>query len=92
MFATGPEDISPTIFTQAATAAGIGDLRPIYYGLLLLLAMAFSARLISAAADQVRDAYEAFKYALRTIFLAIVVAILVAALVLLAFADFVAQG
>jgi hypothetical protein len=54
--------------------------------------MVFSARLISAAADQVRDAYEAFKYALRTIFLAIVVAILVAALVLLAFADFVAQG
>ena len=91
MFATGSEEHSLTIFTQAATA-GIGDLRPIYYGLLLLLAMVFSARLISAAADQVRDAYEAFKYALRTIFLAIVVAMLVAALVLLAFADFVAQG
>jgi hypothetical protein len=90
MFASDPEQLNPSTFAEAA--AGAGDLRPVFYGLLLLFAMVACAKLLSAAAEQARYAFEQFKQAVRTLFFALMVAMLVAALVLLAFADLLAQG
>lgn len=90
MFASGPEQLN--LSTYAEAAAGAGDLRPVFYGLLLLFAMVACAKLLSAAVEQARYAFEQFKQALRTLFFALMVAMLVAALVLLAFADLLAQG
>ena len=90
MLASDPEKLDPTTFAEAATAAG--DLRPVIYGLLLLLATVACAQLLSSAAKQAKVMLDLLKDALRTLFLAFVVALLVVALVLLAFADFLAQG
>lgn len=90
MFASGPEQLRPTTFAEAAAVSG--DLRPVLYGLLLLLASVACAQLLSSAARQAKVMLGLLKDALRTFFLALVVALLVVALVLLAFADLLAQG
>jgi hypothetical protein len=89
MFASGPEQLSLPMFAEAA--AGVGDLRPIVYGLLLLLASVACAQLLSSAAKQAKVMLDLLMGALRTFFLALVVALLVVAVVLLAFADLLAQ-
>lgn len=91
MFATGPDQqLHPMTLAEAAASAG--DLRPLVYGLLLVAAMIASARLLAAAVEQAKYAFELLKQALRTLFYALLVATFVAALVLLAFADLLAQG
>lgn len=88
MFASGPEQLDLSTFAEAATFSG--DLRPVLYGLLLLLASVACAQLLSSAAKQAKVMLGLLQDALRTFFLALVVALLVVALVLLAFADLVA--
>lgn len=90
MFATDPAQLNPMTFAEAA--AGAGDLRPALYGLLLLLAMAATLKMISTAAELAREAFQQLMLALRALFFALVVATFVVALVLLAFADLLAQG
>jgi hypothetical protein len=76
--------------TFGVAAVGVGDLRPVFFGLLLLLAMA-CVRMVSAAAEVAREAIAQLKRAIRAAFYSLVVTLLVVALVLFAFADFVAQ-
>ncbi len=90
MFASGPENFRFPTYAEAA--AGIGDLRPVVYGLLLLFATVACAQLLSSAAKQAKVMLDLLMGALRTFFLALVVALLVVAVVLLAFADLLAQG
>lgn len=89
MFASGPESLNPTTL---AAAAGAGDLRPVLYGVLLLLAGLAAAQLLSSAAKQAKVMLDLFMGALRTFLLALVVALLVVALTLLAFADLFATN
>lgn len=89
MFASGPEHLNFPTFAEAA--AGVGDLRPVVYGLLLLFATVACAQLLSSAAKQAKVMLDLLMGALRTFFLALVVALLVVAVVLLAFADLLAQ-
>ena len=96
MFTSELEQLTPTTYAEAA--AGAGDLPPVLYGMIMLLAMGVYA-LISSTVKQVkrtlkliRETFKLLMQELRTLFFAFVVAMLVAALVLLAFADLLAQG
>ena len=72
-------------------AVGAGELRPVFLGLLLLLAMAACMRMIATAIELAKEAFAQLMRSIRAVFYSLVVAVLVVALVLLAFADLLTQ-
>jgi hypothetical protein len=85
------DQIHPTdVLAEAAAAAS--DLRPVFTGLLLILAMIACARLLSTAAHVAGVLLELLKDLIRYLILAALAALVVFAVLIFAIADLLATG
>jgi hypothetical protein len=80
-----------TEMASASTAAAVGDVRTAFTAVLLLSALATFAAVMSAAGRLLRQAVELLEQLIRMVLLAALAGLVVAAVVLLAFADLLSR-
>jgi hypothetical protein len=80
-----------TEMASAPMAAAVGDMRTAVAGVLLLSALATFAAIVSAAGRLLKQAVELLEQLIRMVLLAALAGLVVAAMVILAFADLLSR-